>query len=143
MKNNFLIQLQSKIKNLESKLDKPLNLKSKLEILNKLNSLKDQLTNLLEAENKSLESKYQTINAEKIADHNKQIDKASSRGKFSLNIKVSLLLQPSSLNNLSKSFKIETPKEILPRKLFGSETFSADYISQNVPDYKYFNNSEV
>ena len=82
MNNNLLQQLQSKIKDLESKLDKPLNLKSKLKILNELNSLNKQLTNLLEAENKSLESKYQNITAEKIKDTNKQIDKAISRGKF-------------------------------------------------------------
>lgn len=65
-------------------------------------------------------------------------------GKSSFNIKDSLLLLPGSLNNLSKSFKIETPKEIFPRKLFESETFLADYISNQVPDYnKYFNHSEV
>jgi len=67
-----------------------------------------------------------------------------SYGKSSFNIKDSLLLLPGSLMNLSKSFKIETPKEIFPRKLFESETFEADYISNTVPDYhKYFNNSEV
>ena len=67
-----------------------------------------------------------------------------SYGKCSFNIKDSLLLLPGSLNNLSKSFKIETPKEIFPRKLFENETFPADYISEIVPDYnKYFNSSEV
>jgi hypothetical protein len=65
-------------------------------------------------------------------------------GKGSFNLKDSLLLLPGSLMNLSKSFKIETPKEIFPRKLFENETFSADFISKNVPDYnKYFNHSEV
>lgn len=64
--------------------------------------------------------------------------------KSSFNIKDSLLLLPGSLMNLSKSFKIETPKEIFPRKLFEKETFEADFISNTVPDYiKYFNNSEV
>nr|YP_010137131.1 hypothetical protein KYW48_mgp12 [Tylopilus plumbeoviolaceoides]QWM97170.1 hypothetical protein [Tylopilus plumbeoviolaceoides] len=66
-----------------------------------------------------------------------------SYGKFSFNIKDSLLLLPGSLNKLSKSFKIETPKEIFPRKLFEKETFEADYITNQVPDYKYFNHSEV
>jgi DNA polymerase type B, organellar and viral len=60
-----------------------------------------------------------------------------------ITFKDSLLLLPSSLNNLSKSFKIESPKEIFPRKLFEADTFEADYISTNVPDYKYFNQSEV
>jgi len=65
-------------------------------------------------------------------------------GKSSFNIKDSLLLLPGSLNNLSKSFKIDTPKEIFPRKLFEKETFEADFISDIVPDYnKYFNLSEV
>jgi len=82
MNNNFLKQLESKIKDLEIKLSKTKKIKSQIEILNKLNSLNKQLTNLLEAENKSLEIKYQNITAEKIVDTNKQIDKASSRGKF-------------------------------------------------------------
>jgi DNA polymerase type B, organellar and viral len=65
-------------------------------------------------------------------------------GKFSFNIKDSLLILPGSLNNLSKSFKIETPKEIFPRKLFERETFKADFVSNLVPNYdKYFNKSEV
>lgn len=65
-------------------------------------------------------------------------------GKFSFNIKDSLLLLPGSLMNLSKSFKIETPKEIFPRKLFENETFEANFVSNTVPDYnKYFNKSEV
>lgn len=67
-----------------------------------------------------------------------------TKGKCSFNIKDSLLLLPGSLMNLSKSFKIETPKEIFPRRLFESETFTANYISNQVPDYnKYFNKSEV
>lgn len=62
----------------------------------------------------------------------------------SINIKDSLLILPGSLNNLSKCLKIETPKEIFPRKLFEKETFSADFISESVPDYnKYFNKFEV
>jgi hypothetical protein len=59
MINNFLIQLQSKIKNLESKLETALNMKKKISILNELNTLRKQHTELLE-------SKYETINAKKL-----------------------------------------------------------------------------
>nr|YP_010134861.1 DNA polymerase [Xerocomus impolitus]QWM94549.1 DNA polymerase [Xerocomus impolitus]QWM97181.1 DNA polymerase [Xerocomus impolitus]UHB41864.1 DNA polymerase [Xerocomus impolitus] len=82
MNNNILLQLKTLIKNLEIKLDKTKNLKSKLEILHEINNLKSQLTDLLELENKSIEDKYQAVTQEKINDINKQIDKASSRGKF-------------------------------------------------------------
>ncbi len=66
-----------------------------------------------------------------------------SYGQISFNIKDSLLLLPGSLMNLSKSFKIETPKEIFPSKLFEKESFYADLVTNQVPDYKYFNQSEV
>nr|YP_010852503.1 DNA polymerase [Aureoboletus raphanaceus]WGL38732.1 DNA polymerase [Aureoboletus raphanaceus] len=65
-------------------------------------------------------------------------------GASSFIFKDSLLLLPGSLMNLSKSFKIDTPKEIFPRKLFEKETFESDYVSDTVPNYeKYFNHSEV
>jgi hypothetical protein len=82
MQNKVLLQLKNSINNLEDKLNKTKNLKSKLDILHEINRLKSQLTELLELEAKSFETKYQSITAEKIKDINKQIEKASSRGKF-------------------------------------------------------------
>jgi len=73
----------------------------------------------------------------------KYISIAVSNKERTITFKDSLLLLPSSLSNLSKSFQIETPKEIFPRKLFENENFVADYISKVVPDYKYFNDKEV
>lgn len=75
MKNNLLQQLKNSIKNLEFKLDKTKNLKTKLEILQEINRLKSQLTEILE-------SNYEAVTAEKIRDINKQIEKATQRGKF-------------------------------------------------------------
>lgn len=67
-----------------------------------------------------------------------------SYGDYSINLKDYLLIIPGSLSNLSKSFKIDTPKEVFPRKLFEQETFSANYVSGKVPNYeKYFNQFEV
>jgi hypothetical protein len=58
MINNSLIQIKGLIVKLEAKLSKTSNIKSKIEILNELNILRKQLTELLE-------SKYETINAKK------------------------------------------------------------------------------
>lgn len=82
MQNNLLQQLENLIKNLEIKLNKTKNLKSKLEILHEINRLKSQLTELYKLETQTIEEKYQTIINAKISDLNKQIEKASSRGKF-------------------------------------------------------------
>src|SRR5260221_2894608 len=82
MQNNFLLQLKNSISNLDDKLGKTKNLKTKLEILHQINKLKSQLTELLELEHKLIETKYDNIISDKIKDINKQIEKASSRGKF-------------------------------------------------------------
>jgi hypothetical protein len=72
---NILLQLKTLITNLEDKLNKTKNLKSKLELLHEINRLKSQLTEFLE-------HKYDSLISSKITDINKQIDKTSSRGKF-------------------------------------------------------------
>jgi len=82
MNNNILLQLKNLITNLEIKLDKTKNLKTKLELLHEINKLKSQLTELLELEHKTIETKYEAITADKIRDTNRQIEKASKRGKF-------------------------------------------------------------
>lgn len=89
-KNTLLqLQLQSLIKDLEIKLSKTKKLKSKLEVLHQLNELKSQLTELykLESELKTqyteyIENKYQSVISDKITDINRQIEKATQRGKF-------------------------------------------------------------
>lgn len=65
MNNNLLLQLENLIKDLEIKLDKTKNLKSKLEILHEINKLRKQYSDLFELEHKSLENKYQTIISDK------------------------------------------------------------------------------
>lgn len=52
--NNFLLQLKNLITNLELKLTKTKNLKTKLELLHEINKLKSQLTELLEAKYDSI-----------------------------------------------------------------------------------------
>lgn len=82
MNNNILLQLENLITNLELKLTKTKNLKTKLELLHEINKLKSQLTELLKLEHKAIETKYEAVTADKIRDTNKEIEKATRRGKF-------------------------------------------------------------
>jgi hypothetical protein len=57
--------------------------------------------------------------------------------KCVINFYDSLLILPDSLANLSRSFKIETPKSIFPLLFLNREDFNINYIG-SVPEYKYF-----
>lgn len=119
MNNNLLQQLQTLIKDLEIKLSKPkISLKSKIEILNEINSLNKQYKDLIKAEFESLESKYETINAEKIVDINKQIDKAASRGKFMqdyhYDLRSEVLLTNTNYLNFIDKFWIDIMSNLEP-----------------------------
>ena len=66
--------------------------------------------------------------------------KNSSFKEYSLTLRDSILLLPSSLENLAKSFKINTGKGIFPYSFVNENNL--DYKGE-VPDYKYFDSKKV
>jgi uncharacterized protein YprB with RNaseH-like and TPR domain len=61
--------------------------------------------------------------------------------KYSMTLRDSFLLLPSSLANLGKSFKVEVQKDIYP--YYFPNNFNLFYNSFIVPSYKYFDNVKV
>jgi hypothetical protein len=66
---------------------------------------------------------------------------ANSGSTYTINFYDSLLILNSSLDSLSKSFKVETPKGKFPIFFVNGENFSFDY-EGSVPELKYFHRSD-